>query len=190
MMKQIPSRATSNLEAVRQAQQTSAQAPMNIPDFSSVALPEDVYEDIKQQNESVSANMDTKFVSISLPSNFVFYPFKTLSIKPIGLNQQRKLSRGLSTGSMKTVVETINTCIDQDIYQLTIGDFWFLMFWLRINSFKKSTWKISFTCDSPRHLDAISNKECDASTLENVVEVTNTLIKEQQLQFTDQQLVE
>ena len=123
MMKQIPSRATSNLEAVRQAQQTSAQAPMNIPDFSSVALPEDVYEDIKQQNESVSANMDTKFVSISLPSNFVFYPFKTLSIKPIGLNQQRKLSRGLSTGSMKTVVEAINTCIDQDIHQLTRGDF-------------------------------------------------------------------
>ena len=186
LMKQIPSRATSNVEAVRSAQKI----PMDIPDFSSVALPEEVYQDIKQQNEAATSNVDTRFTNLILPSNCVFYPFKTLSSKPIGLNQQRKLSRGLSTGSMRTVVEAINTCIDRDIYQLTIGDFWFIMFWLRINSFKKSTWKIPFKCEGVQHNQDVLENKLDASTLDNVVEVTNTLIKEQQIKFTDVELAE
>lgn len=186
-MKQIPSqRANANLQAVQ------GKSALDIPEFDKpkvpIAIPEDLYESIQEQNNAAKANTDPRFVSIDLPSNFIFYPFKTISVKPIGLNQQRKLSRGFAVGSMKIIIEAINTCIDQDIYQLTIGDFWYLMFWLKINSFKKSTWKIKYECESPEHIQGILEKKFDPESLTNTLEVTNSIIKEHQLKITEEEL--
>jgi len=105
------------------------------------------------------ADKDSRYVDIpDLPSGYIFYPYQKLSIRRLSFPQDmKKLYHAHTTGNFRELVQVINATIDPDksAFDLTAGDFYFLLYWHRIHSLPKTPLKIEFTCDSQKHLDMI-----------------------------------
>lgn len=112
-------------------------------------------------------------ISDDLTSQFIFYPFNTLSIKPFDIGAVRKVFRSVSLQRIEYIVEAISSCIDPDkrAQDLTVQDFWSLMFWERINSYKKTVYNVDVECSHPSHIAQVESGEVDRSTLSNNVPV-------------------
>lgn len=130
--------------------------------------------DTRQTLEEVSyaeKNPEYYDVSADLPSMFLFYPFDTLSLRPLRLSEAKKIFQAQATKSMRLLVEAISSCLQPGVsaFDLTEGDFYFLMYWLRIQSFKKSPYELSFTCSDYGHVSQVIDGEKPQATLFNTV---------------------
>lgn len=114
------------------------------------------------------ADKDSRYVEIpDLPSNYIFYPYQRLSVRRFSFPQDmKKLYHAHTTGNFRELVQVINATIDPDksAFDLTAGDFYFLLYWHRINSLPKSPMKIEFTCESQKHLDMIDSLKAKISS--------------------------
>lgn len=118
-------------------------------------------------------NSDFMNITADITSKFIFYPYSTLSIKTFDLGILRKIFRAVSLQRVSPIAEAISECIDPDksTLDLTVQDFWSLMFWERINSYKKTAYKISFVCENPKHIEQVESGDLEKKTLENEVVV-------------------
>lgn len=115
------------------------------------------------------ADNNSKYLRIDaseLPSKGMFYDFTALSIRKFEFDELKKLCRGQASSDLRTVVSAVGATIDRNIMKLTLGDYWFLMFWHRINSFIKSPLEISFTCVNEAHVARTKLPEDDPQFLE------------------------
>lgn len=87
-----------------------------------------------------------------LPSRGYFYNFNALSVRKLLFPDLKKITRAQATDNFRTLVEVLNTTIDRDLFQLTTGDFWFLMYWHRVNSYLSSPLEIEFRCPNADHI--------------------------------------
>lgn len=85
-----------------------------------------------------------KYQSISLPSGFIFYDFKDLKARKFEVRDLAKMSKVMKTESHKLFKEVIQNCIDRDVDSLTPGDFKYLCYWLRLNSYPNSPMSINW----------------------------------------------
>lgn len=112
------------------------------------------------------ADTDSRYVSIGVPSNFMFYEYDTMSIRPFTLEELKKISKSYIDQNLSHLVEAVNACIDRSVYDMTIGDFWSLLYWERINSYKRYPYVVKGTCTDPAHLKDVKMKQLEAKTLE------------------------
>lgn len=108
-------------------------------------------------------------VSADLPSQFVFYPYDTLSVRALTVQEAKKIFQAQTMKSMRIMVEAVSACLqpDRSAFDLTKGDFYFLLYWLRIQSFKKSPYVLSFTCSNFDHIQKVVNEEKPKESLFN-----------------------
>lgn len=99
------------------------------------------------------AEVDPDFTSIDLPSIFQFYDFKSLALRTLKGSHQAKFSRARKEGRLRYVVEAISATLEpnRSAFDLTPGDFYFLMFWQRVNSFTKNPMVVTAYCDNEKH---------------------------------------
>lgn len=104
-----------------------------------------------EQLEEIKQN--SKFVKITgLPSLFIPYiedGLTELYIKPFELPELTLLSKAAALGTYHHLIRAVDNCISYDINKIGIGDFWFIMFWLRTNSFPKTPYTLAWNCNSP-----------------------------------------
>lgn len=100
---------------------------------------------------------DARFVDIgNLPSYFVPYtskylpeaPFAELRIRPFTVKELRLLAETIVTGDIKYQIQAVDLVINQPVEDITIGDFFYLLMWLRIHSYPKSPWEVAWTCNN------------------------------------------
>ncbi len=143
---------------------------------------------VPEPHEKVASELDSRFIDISqqLPSQMAFYNFDSLAIRPFSLMEVQKMHRAIAEGSFRLQVEAISACLSQSAMDLTWGDFQYIQYWLRINSYKKHPISIDFTCTNPDHLqwvatgkpnpeapdDADMNIPVPEETLKNVHTIT------------------
>lgn len=82
--------------------------------------------------------IDERFMSVYLPSNFKFYDFDSIHVRKFELRDLSKMHQVVTTGSYKLFKEVIQGCVDRNINILTPGDFKWLCYWLRTNSYPKT----------------------------------------------------
>jgi hypothetical protein len=148
----------------------------NIIEESSTASPlPGVQIAVKSQTEQ-----DSSYIDITLPSNFYFYPFKTLSVRPVRANEQAKFNRAAKEGKMKHLVDAVSSCLEggRSAYELTPQDFHFVMYWLRMNSYGKTPMMHNAVCENKEHIDDVISKKKDIKTLNISVVITKTLLTE------------
>lgn len=99
------------------------------------------------------AETDPDFISIDLPSRLSFYGFQSLSTRTLLASHQAKFSRSHKEGRYRYTVEAISACLEPNIsaFDLTPGDFYFLMYWQRVNSFSKTPMLVTAFCDNEAH---------------------------------------
>lgn len=102
---------------------------------------------------------------VHLPTGFHMYDWKNLKVRRFTVENIRALIRARTTGNLIYLVRTVDATINRPISELTVADFWFLMYWHRINSYKKRPFTLTWTCSCPAHLEKVESGELPASSL-------------------------
>lgn len=86
----------------------------------------------------IKNDVDDRFQSTSLPSGFKFYDFDSIMIRKFEIRDLSKMYQVVTTGSYSLFKQVIQGCINVDVDLLTPGDFKWICYWLRANSYPKT----------------------------------------------------
>lgn len=139
----------------------------------SLTGPEAVFEKPEVQR-------DPNLMDVQLPSLFHFYEFKSLSVKPIRGVHQAKFARAAKEKSNRHMADAISSLLPDNAsaYDLTLPDYYWLLYYLRLNCYTKSALVHRAVCSNPEHVLQVAKGEKDRDTLVNVTTVTKTLLKD------------
>ena len=130
---------------------------------------------------------DPEGTSLALPSRFAFYRFKDLYAKPFKALHLAKLSRAHAEGSLQLMVEAVSSVLSTTTqgvgplgFELTLPDFYFVLYWLKQNSYTKSSFVHTTQCTDHQHIDKVGRGELAPETLKisQVISKGNLTVKE------------
>jgi len=91
-------------------------------------------------------NIDSNSFRVDLPSNGVFYDSGAIQIRPFDVPELAKLYRARQQRSQTLLIDCVDSVCDGiDVRNLTPRDFRYILYQLRINSFLRSPYRLSFT---------------------------------------------
>lgn len=104
------------------------------------------------------AERDPGYMSVGLPSKFVPYNFKELSLKTLQGIHIAKFHRANKEDNLRLIVEAIGSTLEPGVsaFDLTPADFYYLMYWQRVNSFPKNRMLIETFCNDIDHNNEVS----------------------------------
>lgn len=171
--------------------QRPGQPPVQRPAHQAVAAawqePEDQYEDAPQYAPPVMGTaqrvVDERYQEVFLPSKFLPYSFKRIMIRQLTRGEIKAVIRAKASGSHRHLIQAVDQTIDQDVYDLTIGDFWYLMYWHRINSYKRTPFNVTWKCTHEPHIQRVNlaktdKGHLDEKTLENQLVINKSNLQE------------
>lgn len=123
---------------------------MNNKPKQPVVRPSTLPEVVKPLSET-----DPAYSSLPLPSNFQWYSFKQLSVRPLRVPEIKKIWAAHVSDSLRAFIEAINPAMDQDLFDLTVGDLYAVMFWLRLNSYTKAQYSVQWSCNHKDHIKKV-----------------------------------
>jgi hypothetical protein len=120
------------------------------------------------------AEQNPEFYSFELPSRFAFYPFKTISAKYLTGLHISKINRANTEGRIQHLVEALSSTLEPGIsaFDLTPADFYYFMYWHRVNSYPKSPMKITAQCQNPKHIQDVLAQKLPEKSLD-IVDILN-----------------
>ncbi len=123
---------------------------------------------------------DPELTTIDLPSGFVPYTWKALSVKPLKGIHQAKFNAAARLQSTRALVEAISTLLPSDIRaeDLTTSDFRWLIYYLRVHNYATTPVQITAICRDPDHLQKVHDKELPEASLRNIGSLNASLIEE------------
>lgn len=85
----------------------------------------------------------------TLPSGGLPYavPDAKLYIRPFQLTELRLLSKAVELGEMVHLLRAVDNTISVPVEELTIGDFFYILLWLRLYSMPKSPYIVEWKCE-------------------------------------------
>lgn len=99
---------------------------------------------------------DSRYQDIgNLPSNFFPYDYKQMHIRPFTVNELKLVSKAATLKEMSHLIRAIDLVTTVDASNLTIGDFYYILMWLRIHSMPKTPYVIEWHC----HEGVLTHKE-------------------------------
>jgi hypothetical protein len=111
-----------------------------------------------------NAIADAESMSLALPSRFHYYGFKDFYARPFVTKHIAKLQKAHREQSLLPIVEAVSSvCFTTDpnyrgypiAFDLSLPDFFFVLYWLRLNSFTKSNYIHSTKCNNEAHLERV-----------------------------------
>ena len=156
---------------------TDSDAPFSSADFE-FNHPNAVEDSLSEQAEPVKPlrpkrekEIDSRFIRLEeLPSDFLPYPDRDyLMVRPFSVKELKLIARSIETGNVDYITQAIDNCIDIDVYELTIPDYFYLYYWFRIESYPNTPHYMEWKCD-----EVVQGKVCD---FENTSQLTRSDIK-------------
>lgn len=133
-------------------------------------------------------NVTAAFEDVWLPSEFVSYPWKDLQVRRFNIDEIRAVVRSRTSGNLRHLIRAVDGTLSRPITDLTVGDFWYLMYWHRLNSYKKSPFTIQWVCDDDHHLKRVGGVDLAEGetplapeTLRNLLTVNKSNLKTQSI---------
>ena len=86
-----------------------------------------------------------------LPSQMIPYKgrMEKMFIRPFRLPELRLLSKSAQLQELSHLIRAVDMTISHDVYDLTIGDFYYVLLWLRIHSMPDSPYILEWHCTQP-----------------------------------------
>lgn len=120
----------------------------------------------KEQLELRMKNQDSPYseknpeytdIGPELPSCMAFYPGNSLSIRTFKTPHIIKMIESMEMEDFSMMVEVVSSVIEPGFpaYVLTVEDFFYIMYWLKIHSFKKHPMEIPFQCNDSKHISDV-----------------------------------
>lgn len=156
--------------ATRLAQAQQAQRQADVARSPSVTQS----QTIKSHSE-----VDPDYHDIGLPSKFQLYPFKSLSLRTLQGIHISKFHRAHKESSLRPVVEAISSTLEPGVsaFDLMPADFYFLMYWQRVNSMPKTPMLVELNCENEAHQDEVVYGVKDPETGEFLRDEEGKIIK-------------
>jgi len=174
------SQGQAPLKSVRPERQAAREAVMQ-----PVVRPSEVVQKPMTPVASVPATpmVTADYVSLDLPSRFHYYPFKDLYIKPFRAPHLAKMAKVDATASFQLMAEVVGSVLATHehgpdvVFDLTMNDFYAVLFWLRMNSYAKQSMRLTSECANPEHHAKVDAKELAPETLKIDTTFTETAIE-------------
>lgn len=129
----------------------------------------------------VEAEKNPELTSVTPPSQFYFYTFDELAIKRMRGIHQAKMNTAATQESLKLTVEAVSSLLSVSAYDLTIPDFYWVLYWLRQNSYLKTPLTHTARCRDTDHLIAVAKGDKPEKSLYSVSIVNSTVLTERPL---------
>jgi hypothetical protein len=131
-----------------------------------------------------TAESNASYYPLELPSHFVFYPFKALSATSIKGKHQAKFSSAAKRKDTRLTVEAITSLLGDRVSaaDLTVPDFFYVMYWLRLNGASNAPMKIRAPCSHPDHVLAVAEGRKSVDTLYTVDIINSTKLDQSELE--------
>ncbi len=181
------------------------------PANSTPGKPRPVVEEISTQTYPLNRPSDTvkttksyseqnpSYFNIDLPSNFKPYSFTSVSACNLKGSHQAKLARAAKEDKIRFVVEAIGATIEPTVsaFDLVPADFYFVMYWQRVNSYKNMPLIVTATCENPTHVNSVYNGDTSIvdgadvliykkpESLNNTIVLNSTTLEVKQLDDID-----
>lgn len=86
-----------------------------------------------------------------LPSNGIPYGDRELKvfIRPFKLAELRLLSRAVDLDEVSHLLRAVDNCVTLEVNEVAIGDFFYILLWLRMYSMPKSPYVVEWRCSQP-----------------------------------------
>ncbi len=106
-----------------------------------------------------------------LPSCMAFYPGNSLSIQTFKTPHIIKLIEAMELNDFGKIVDVVTSVLEPGFsaLALTLDDFFYVLYWLKINSFQKHPMEIPFHCNNKEHLSKVVSGVMPKESLQNVV---------------------
>lgn len=121
---------------------------------------------------------DARFSLIgNLPSNYMIYPFKELQIRSFDISELELIAKSVIEKDDSFIFQAVDNCIDQSVYDLTEGDFEFILYWLRLHSYTRSPLMITWLCSkcSKKNLTRIMKTNIIINSIDENFEMPDNL---------------
>jgi hypothetical protein len=82
--------------------------------------------------------LEKGWVRQDFPSGNLTYGNADIQVRPMDISVIKRLAGARAGKSFTAMIDALSSCINMDIRNLTVQDFYFFMYWLRINSYLKS----------------------------------------------------
>lgn len=107
------------------------------------------------------SEVDALYVALPLLSKFLPYSFKSLSLRPVRASEQTKFNRAHKEGLLRHLVDGVSATLEPGVsaYSLTSSDFYFVMYWLRVNSYTKVPYQHHTLCEDPKHVARVMSDD-------------------------------
>lgn len=91
---------------------------------------------------------DSRYQDIgNLPSNFYPYPGETkMYIRPFTIKELKLVSKAAILKDMSHLIRAVDLVCSMDAGNLSIGDFYYVLMWLRIHSMPKTPYVVEWHC--------------------------------------------
>ena len=123
--------------------------------------------------QQVQQQIDAEYVSVDLPSSYVFYDFKDLKAKTFKRLHLRKLLQAQTNKDPRAMAEVLNSVIVCEkgytdlVYRLTPDDYTYLMYWQRTHSLPNMPYTQICLCQDPEHNRKVEEGLLKPETLKN-----------------------
>lgn len=100
---------------------------------------------------------DSRYLPIGdLPSEYLPYDFKELFIRPFEVAELRLLSRAKTLRHIPSFLHALDLVISQPIADISFGDLYYLMMWMKTHSYTKTPYVVEWTCGASyyRHIES------------------------------------
>lgn len=127
---------------------------------------------------------DPTGTALDLPSQFFYYDFKDIRVHPLRALHLAKLSRASNKESLRMLCEVFSTILTTtdpnyaDVplaFHLTIPDFYWILYYVRLNDYAKTSYRHRTVCRDPEHISKVEKGEMEPESLriEHVVDRTD-----------------
>lgn len=136
-----------------------------------------------QVNPAVTTTSGPIPVQVYLPSRFEFYgpEFKECFVRPMTGFHQSKFFRSANEKKDVHSANALTSLIGFDAKELTLPDFFFLLYWLRLNCYTKTQLIHNGVCNSPAHLQRVRDGKVPAESLRSVHTISRTWLEQDDL---------
>lgn len=138
------------------------------------------------------ADRSSSYFSLLLPSNFHWYPFKSICATLVKGRTQAKFTRASKESNLRYTVEAVTSVLGDNLNaaDLTVEDFMYVLYWLRLASYTKLTFPHIAVCTAPGHVAKVKQGVLEPSTLKTVHTISQTNIQESVLNLDALRAVE
>lgn len=135
------------------------------------------------QHPPTQSESNANFFPLDLPSKFLFYRFKGTSVSAIRGKHQAKFASAAKRKDTRLSVEAVTSLLGDGVSaaELTVPDFFFVLYWLRLNSSSSSPMRVRAPCSNPTHVLEVAENQKPLESLYTTTLINSTRLKQSEI---------